>query len=69
MTRLFGRVASKSRGALANVYEAIHAGDDGGAYTYYFCCETCGACGKHRRGYGHASQDASDHMQFHPKEG
>lgn len=37
--------------------------------TYYFCCKTCGNCGRRWTAVGPASEEAQLHVANHPMEG
>lgn len=63
MTRQIGKLIATDSQAAASVFEVTN---DDAVDTYYFCCESCGACGKHHLGYSTASDEANTHItEFH----
>jgi hypothetical protein len=59
VTQQFGRIGATS------IYQVNDVMMDHSRPTYYFCCEQCGACGKHKNAYGHAAAEAETHMKEH----
>ena len=53
--------------AQADVYETPEPLlDNAYEYTYYFCCRTCGNCGRRHTGRAPAVEEAEQHVLNHP---
>lgn len=59
MTHQIGKLMALASKVSAAIFEVVH---DDAVDTYYWCCDSCGACGKHHLGYATAASEADTHI-------